>query len=1014
MGGLVSSLMPKDEPLPPKNNTPQQQQRPTHISFSALSPAFRSPPSSPSQRENPFERPLLSPALTFYTAPSTPLTSPQNDDPPVSDSPPEIVLHVPPPPTSPNELPPIAEQPLGQPEVQALDASPALDDAFPNVDQVHIDPSLDEEGLSNLEKIYLFSRSQASFHRRGRVYIMNALPEFLEGTTPAEAVGYVMPLLSALATDPDEQVAEALASRLVPILWWFYTHCEIVEDEEAVPPDWDSEGETAFLPVQAFTPILGTLLLSPNAMVGGPTRFAVVDILSRIRKLDEREDHPDIEVAEEEEDIYVGTLAREERRLLREELLQQVVIGIGRLDMNEEGEMEDNGSYQGHFGEDDETVTPQLTPQDIQPPQDQVSTSLSPVSRSPTTDVVNPYFPAIPSPLITPSLALPLSNPPEASSYSNAHLRVSFAQLPVAPSLVASYQDDAQQITLSPDPSLEVPPDSQHGFQPEPPVLRQDSPERQDMETDEGEGDEDDDVEEQAAAGRLSSMSLIAAVVASGPVEEHTRAAFVSEVERVGQDQVYWVRREASFALGALAKIVPHEVVVLSLVCHAKQRRSLALETMVPLAADESAPVRLGVLEALGEVLHTFREDEGGPPEELLRLFMGRPEDRRLREEKEPTPTLIEQLAKHAVWGAVQQAPKTGLPEFEKPPHSEEEEPPIESFYKDPSRPLICAFNYPAVALTLGRQRWNELVDLYQSLAKDDTLKVRRTLSASLGEMAKIIGPDFAKRDLLPVWRNSIQSPDDGETRLKAIEAIETFVNALDSGNGREEVPETLLDTWRDGKLEGWRERRCAVGAILPLARAVGEAQPGVIIGLLKLSLADSVAGVREEAISILPQIWALFENHSSTLRDLELEISTLAHSPSFRGRMTYIASQQGLVFPGTSTKPARKIDAIFWRELKTLASDPIIGVRITLARFVGLLRRHFLRIPQSIMPDALNDLVAVLSKDDAKEVRSFVADDLNENVRQYDRAIPERRKPTRHDNVTTFSRPPPSPSADF
>ena len=157
--------MPKDEPLPPKNNTPQQQQRPTHISFSALSPAFRSPPSSPSQRENPFERPLLSPALTFYTAPSTPLTSPQHDDPPVSDSPPEIVLHVPPPPTSPNELPPITEQLLDQPEVQTLDVSPALDDAFPNVDQVHIDPSLDEEGLSNLEKIYLFSRSQASFHR---------------------------------------------------------------------------------------------------------------------------------------------------------------------------------------------------------------------------------------------------------------------------------------------------------------------------------------------------------------------------------------------------------------------------------------------------------------------------------------------------------------------------------------------------------------------------------------------------------------------------------------------------------------------------------------------------------------------------------------------------------------------------------------------------------------------------------------------------------------------------------
>jgi serine/threonine-protein phosphatase 4 regulatory subunit 1 len=72
---------------------------------------------------------------------------------------------------------------------------------------------------------------------------------------------------------------------------------------------------------------------------------------------------------------------------------------------------------------------------------------------------------------------------------------------------------------------------------------------------------------EQAAMGRLSSMSLIAAVTASGPLEEDVQATFVQEVERIGRDSVYWVRREASFAVGALAKVVPAEVVQMSLVC---------------------------------------------------------------------------------------------------------------------------------------------------------------------------------------------------------------------------------------------------------------------------------------------------------------------------------------------------------------------------------------------------------------------------------------------------------------
>jgi serine/threonine-protein phosphatase 4 regulatory subunit 1 len=51
----------------------------------------------------------------------------------------------------------------------------------------------------------------------------------------------------------------------------------------------------------------------------------------------------------------------------------------------------------------------------------------------------------------------------------------------------------------------------------------------------------------------------------TGCLGEETEA-FVAEVERDSRDPVYWVRREASFALGALAKVVPQEIVICSLV----------------------------------------------------------------------------------------------------------------------------------------------------------------------------------------------------------------------------------------------------------------------------------------------------------------------------------------------------------------------------------------------------------------------------------------------------------------
>ena len=57
--------------------------------------------------------------------------------------------------------------------------------------------------------------------------------------------------------------------------------------------------------------------------------------------------------------------------------------------------------------------------------------------------------------------------------------------------------------------------------------------------------------------------------------------------------------------------------------------------------------VRSGVLEALAEVIYTFHEDADGPPDRLLRLFLGvrEPDDPRLAEKvEEPTDDELEIL----------------------------------------------------------------------------------------------------------------------------------------------------------------------------------------------------------------------------------------------------------------------------------------------------------------------------------------------------------------------------------
>lgn len=116
-----------------------------------LSPLYHTAPSSPA---------VASPALQFYTPPTSPL-------------------------------------PVSPPAIAQLAVPPTTDDPFPTSD-LPIDIALDDDGLSTLEKTYLFSRSKASFHR---VFITHALPDYLDYVAPQEATEYVLPLLSGLAMD---------------------------------------------------------------------------------------------------------------------------------------------------------------------------------------------------------------------------------------------------------------------------------------------------------------------------------------------------------------------------------------------------------------------------------------------------------------------------------------------------------------------------------------------------------------------------------------------------------------------------------------------------------------------------------------------------------------------------------------------------------------------------------------------------------------------------------------------
>ncbi|KAJ3500117.1 hypothetical protein NLJ89_g9932 [Agrocybe chaxingu] len=803
--------------------------------------------------------------------------------------------------------------------------------------------------MLTLEKIYLYSRSKASFHR---IFITHSLPEYLQHVTPQEAVEYVLPLLSNLVVDDEEEVKEALASEFVSIIWWFFTHCQIVPDDPHPEEAYASSSTTVTISVQAFTPILGTLLLSSKAKAYAITRAAIVKLLLRMKKLDLRESgaytspqrhssdpnlHPwgilpnnrDDDDEDEDAPLPIGLFGTRERSMFTEEILQHVVIGMAQLDMDMDVDME----IEGNAG--------------LSPPPALSSPPMSPRNRE--YDNSNPYFPPIPQPLSTNSSSRSSSSGSGNGYSSNTESPATSRSHSASPSRpgALNFGPAATSHLAASGPGVATEID------------------------DRWEELADQEEPSEAAGGRLSSMSLIASIVSSvAPLDRETLVSLISEVQRVVKDPVVWVRRECSFALGALAKVIPDDLITSTLlpifddvrwdavwaVRHSAlyalpailarlspaQRKTLALETIGALSADQHPVVRRGALEALGEVIHTFKADATGPPEELVHLFMGRKEDRRVRDgqqEKDQNP----------------EPPKDAR----------------EAFFTDPQRPLICAFNFPAVVLTLGPDRWAEVRHIYLDLADNQNDRVRATLAASAGVLAKLIGADNARSDVVDFWWTAFRSGS-ATIRGNALESLQDLLGAVGPQVGQS-VLEGLIKEWKG--IRNYRERDYIQQKLSDWGLWDTDARVA-LYELVMLGVEDDTAAVRAAAIANIP----LALSHCSSLKEVSEDFSgrleQLASSDSSRSRITFIDCQQQLILGADAGHSLVSLDDDIICSVANLANDDIEGVRIRVARLAALVYRILLRQSHPISTP-LDELIRTLSQDVSHGVRRLGGRDL-------------------------------------
>ncbi|KOX69364.1 Serine/threonine-protein phosphatase 4 regulatory subunit 1 [Melipona quadrifasciata] len=203
-----------------------------------------------------------------------------------------------------------------------------------------------------------------------------------------------------------------------------------------------------------------------------------------------------------------------------------------------------------------------------------------------------------------------------------------------------------------------------------------------------------------------------------------------------------------------------------------------------------------------------------------------------------------------------------------------------------PDIPHYCAFSFPAVVLTLGKDNWKYLKHAYQSLANAKQWKVRHTVASSIHEIAIILGEELTISDLIPIYDGFIKDLD--EVRIGMLKHLATFLKILKPAVRVQYLPSLKEFLVTDNEWN-WRFREELATQLLEIVHLFDPVNVDRYIVSLALELLrDKVAAVRHVALSLMTQIVAHLSDNNRLVKALFRKLKSLVYAKKWIRRQTF------------------------------------------------------------------------------------------------------------------------------
>lgn len=180
----------------------------------------------------------------------------------------------------------------------------------------------------------------------------------------------------------------------------------------------------------------------------------------------------------------------------------------------------------------------------------------------------------------------------------------------------------------------------------------------------------------------------------------------------------------------------------------------------------------------------------------------------------------------------------------------------------------FCAYHFPAVVMTLGRQNWSVMCGLLQALCNHGVEDIRKTMASSIYLIGLIIGRQLATQDLVPIYLRFFEEQD--KVKVVALQNLCNFLTVIDRPQ-YDIIISSLSNCLGEYYEAGWRFREELAQQILNLVVMLEEQSWSVhkthLTGITIKLLRDRVNSIRKIALDTVSGDCGQWPTHSPASR---------------------------------------------------------------------------------------------------------------------------------------------------